>query len=375
MIRPIYFFLNYNLKPFLIFQVMGVSLPSGVEGGVMIEGNEGDTSTLTERGNVITSHSLGGDHPVQYATIEGDVIGIFPDKLSMDQISDKSKTYMLMDSGNNGDDVTATSFKSATTESNKQHPCTVCGKIFPLKSALQCHMDQVHKELHVCPKCLAAFTTKTFLHKHMALHNKPALPTNTFETLASTATNSSLIASTSTNTANTSNNRKLYLCEVCKAVTFSSKQALNRHCAKVHKVPGRSYKNSGTNPAEKPYGCDLCESRFQQQSDLKRHRLGHTGEKPFRCTGCNTGFTRMSSLNKHMRIHTGEKPYQCEECNVAFAYKYQFNRHAAKHKSNTDGSNTTEMNKAVTKARPTDPPDVNKAIANAENFVIVEEFQ
>lgn len=38
---------------------------------------------------------------------------------------------------------------------------------------------------------------------------------------------------------------------------------------------------------EKPYGCDLCDKRFREFSDLKKHRRKHTSEAHFKCMVCN----------------------------------------------------------------------------------------
>ena len=60
--------------------------------------------------------------------------------------------------------------------------------------------------------------------------------------------------------------------------------------------------------------CDVCEKRFSQSGDLKRHMRIHTKEKPYECDVCEKRFTRADSLKNHMRIHTNEKPYECDVC-------------------------------------------------------------
>ena len=267
---------------------MSVPIGSSIDGTVMMQPAEVAAGENPIPGDVNVHCSSIPDpnaSDMQYATLEGDVINLLQEKVGTNSIDEKSKTSYVM------------------VQSDASHPqqvvenkldCAACGRSFMSKEALISHMDESHSDLHICNICTAAFTTKNFLKLHQTQH------------------------------------KKSYPCNYCDAAPFTSRQALVKHASKVHDaVAGKSGRSE-----EKAFACTVCNARFFQPSDLKRHTLGHTGEKPFRCPGCNTGFTRRSSLNKHYRIHTGEKPYRCGSCPVAFSYRYQYNRHRSQQHAN-----------------------------------------
>lgn len=59
--------------------------------------------------------------------------------------------------------------------------------------------------------------------------------------------------------------------------------------------------------------------RFCTLSNLKTHKICHSGEKKHVCTVCFLRFRRAETLKRHMRIHTNEKPYECDVCSKKFA--------------------------------------------------------
>ena len=78
---------------------------------------------------------------------------------------------------------------------------------------------------------------------------------------------------------------------------------------------------------EKPYECDVCEKRFTQSGNLKRHMRIHANENPYQCDVCEKRFRESGHLQYHMRIHTNEKPHKCDVCDKAFRQLSNLKRH------------------------------------------------
>jgi DNA-directed RNA polymerase subunit RPC12/RpoP len=54
---------------------------------------------------------------------------------------------------------------------------------------------------------------------------------------------------------------------------------------------------------EKPYECEQCHRRFQQQGDLKRHMLRHAETTWYHCQPCDKRFMRVDRWKAHMKTH------------------------------------------------------------------------
>ena len=51
---------------------------------------------------------------------------------------------------------------------------------------------------------------------------------------------------------------------------------------------------------EKVYQCDVCDAKFAQSSNLKKHKVKHTSDRPYKCKMCpSSSFSSQSNLRKH----------------------------------------------------------------------------
>ena len=78
---------------------------------------------------------------------------------------------------------------------------------------------------------------------------------------------------------------------------------------------------------EKPYECDVCEKRFRESGHLQYHMRIHAHEKAYECDECETRFSQSGNLKRHTRIHTNEKPHKCDVCDKAFSQSGHLKRH------------------------------------------------
>ena len=81
-----------------------------------------------------------------------------------------------------------------------------------------------------------------------------------------------------------------------------------------------------------------CESKFATHSELIYHNLKHTGkkryiEKKYKCDheNCEAKFAAPSLLEKHKRTHTGERPFACDICGSRFSQDSNLGIHRKTH--------------------------------------------
>lgn len=54
---------------------------------------------------------------------------------------------------------------------------------------------------------------------------------------------------------------------------------------------------------QKPFECDICQSRFNRRSTLWNHKRIHSDSKPFSCSVCQMTFKWKNSLKCHKEMH------------------------------------------------------------------------
>lgn len=169
--------------------------------------------------------------------------------------------------------------------SNGKFECTICHKMFQLKSEVREHYFRLHCgcELLQCPQCKFTCYSKSSLDVHLIKCHT-----------------------------------KRYTCEKCGKM-FPYKYQLMTHINAVH----LNIRN---------HTCDLCGKSFKTRANFDTHMARHRDVRNFPCPHCDHRSRTGHDLAVHVRKHTGEKPYVCDVCGKAFAHsinriKHQRNVH------------------------------------------------
>ena len=111
-------------------------------------------------------------------------------------------------------------------------------------------------------------------------------------------------------------------------IASTSKNLLQQtHQSNKHTVrhPTNKYKEP-----ERKFLCYLCGRRFSRSTNVRRHKLVHTGEKPYRCHICRKPFSRKDHLKSHLLCHEKEKQH-CYVCGDNFFDIKKLTEHCRSH--------------------------------------------
>ncbi|XP_056643216.1 zinc finger protein ztf-16 [Diorhabda carinulata] len=108
---------------------------------------------------------------------------------------------------------------------------------------------------------------------------------------------------------------------------------LTLHVTKVHttnEASAMEVENNNPPPDRahrKMFECDVCNMKFSNGANMRRHKMRHTGVKPYECRVCQKRFFRKDHLAEHFTTHTKTLPYHCPICNRGFQRQIAMRAH------------------------------------------------
>ncbi|XP_050672318.1 zinc finger protein ztf-16 isoform X2 [Leptidea sinapis] len=121
----------------------------------------------------------------------------------------------------------------------------------------------------------------------------------------------------------------LLKCTTCNSFSTLSSRALNTHMAQCSPDNNNvaAAQNNDARPHRKLFECDVCNMKFSNGANMRRHKMRHTGVKPYECRVCQKRFFRKDHLAEHFTTHTKSLPYHCPICNRGFQRQIAMRAH------------------------------------------------
>lgn len=125
-------------------------------------------------------------------------------------------------------------------------------------------------------------------------------------------------------------------CDHCDFEAIN-KVALAAHVNQIHRMKRTNEgemeaESENNNPPvdrmhRKMFECDVCNMKFSNGANMRRHKMRHTGVKPYECRVCQKRFFRKDHLAEHFTTHTKTLPYHCPICNRGFQRQIAMRAH------------------------------------------------
>ncbi|XP_050389567.2 uncharacterized protein LOC126808693 [Patella vulgata] len=250
-----------------------------------------------------------------------------------------------------------------------KYMCSVCSKLFDLKSQLKIHEKSHREKKYKCPHCDEEFKVKSDYMAHkkthklkheykcefcgkdyafksgLTIHLKSHLERQTFDCITCNRSFFSAGHLAIHQKGHKHAGTKKHRCQECGYQVYDEEK-LFRHleshinqepyvcpfCGKLFMKKSTFVKHKKKHSGENM--CDVCGKAFSHRSGLDRHYTIHSGEKPYKCEFCDKSFSQQSNLTTHSRQHSGEKPFMCDVCAQSFTNKCSLVRHMTKHSEN-----------------------------------------
>ncbi|KAG5886976.1 hypothetical protein JTB14_006618 [Gonioctena quinquepunctata] len=122
-----------------------------------------------------------------------------------------------------------------------------------------------------------------------------------------------------------------FKCNKCEFET-TRQSLLTAHITQVHSTNEVEMEVENNNPPpdrihRKMFECDVCNMKFSNGANMRRHKMRHTGVKPYECRVCQKRFFRKDHLAEHFTTHTKTLPYHCPICNRGFQRQIAMRAH------------------------------------------------
>lgn len=114
-------------------------------------------------------------------------------------------------------------------------------------------------------------------------------------------------------------------CDRCDAYETINETSLILHLATCQGTESNNENDSQTN--RKLFICDICNMKFSNGANMRRHKMRHTGVKPYECKICQKRFFRKDHLAEHFTTHTKSLPFHCPICNRGFQRQIAMRAH------------------------------------------------
>ena len=101
--------------------------------------------------------------------------------------------------------------------------------------------------------------------------------------------------------------------------------------ARRHEISQHGTKDGIKVPSKEDYQCTECGKKFKGKAQVKAHMLRiHSNARSWICEQCGKGFKTKEEVKTHMKTH-GEKTVQCDLCELKFRNKANLRKHRMRH--------------------------------------------